>query len=327
MFRRAASPLHGIGLKAKQDISRGTLVLSGQPPAPGSATAHSLRPINLGALWQTCSDLGWLNHSCTPNVEVSESPNPKTFNVHAILNIAEGEELTIAYTSPYQTWGERNEALRFACKCSACNIAPEKLYDSDVQRRLIAFYINILRAFRARHFSHLAYDEVMGATTDSVRSLARDPGVDDAQNVAERMLYDPERFRVTDSCHAHAHDTLAVIHFARFRFRLRNPSMPPRDDLATAIYHRSALGSCLEDCLGYTHPRCVKYRAYMDGLDCPDYQDVQLRLFCPDPAVDACNEYGAERILRRHSNRPRSWPGCWMGLSGITGYWDEWNGR
>ncbi|KAK0280640.1 hypothetical protein LTR54_014459 [Friedmanniomyces endolithicus] len=327
MFRRAASQLHGVGLKAKQDISRGTLILSGQPPAPGSATAHGLRPTNIGALWQTCGDLGWINHSCPPNVEISERPDPKTFNVHAILNIAEGEELTIAYTSPYQTWRERNEALRFACRCSACNIEPEKLYDSDVQRRLTAIYINILRAFRAQHFSHLAHDEVMGPTTDRVRSLERDPGLDNAQNAAQRMLYEPLRYKVNDSIRALAHDTLAVIHVARFRFHLEFPWMPPSNDLATAIYHRSAQSNCLEDCLGYSHPRCAKYRAYMRGPDCPDHQGVRFSLFCPDPAIDACNEYGAERLLRRHSNRPRSWPGGWLGGTGITGHWNEWERR
>ncbi|KAK1060072.1 hypothetical protein LTR33_012999 [Friedmanniomyces endolithicus] len=327
MFRRAASQLHGVGLKAKQDISRGTLILSGQPPAPGSATTHSLRPTNIGALWQTCGDLGWINHSCTPSVEISETPDPKTFIVHAILNIAEGEELTIAYISPYQTWRERNEALRFACKCSACNIEPEKLHDSDLQRRLTAWNINTLRAFRARHFSHLAHDEVMGPTTGIVRSLERDPELGDVQNAAERMLYDPHRFKVNDNYRALAHDTLAVIHFARFRFHLESPSMPPSNDLATAIYHRSAQSNCLEDCLGYSHPRCAKYRAYMRGPGCPDYQGVQFSLFCPDPAIDACNEYGAERLLRRHSNRPRSWPGCWLGGTGITGHWSEWSRR
>ncbi|KAK0786663.1 hypothetical protein LTR91_012720 [Friedmanniomyces endolithicus] len=331
MFGRAASQLHGIGLKAKQDISRGTLILSGQPPAPGSATAHSPRPTNFGALWQTCGDLGWINHSCTPNVEISETPDPKTFNVHAILNIAEGEELTIAYISPYQTWRERNEALRFACKCSACNIEPEKLHNSDLQRRLAGGYINTLRAFRARHFSHLAYHEVMGPTTGRARSLERDPELDDVQNAAERMLYDPRRFRVNTSIRSLAHDTLAVIHFARFRFRScavqGPPSMPAGENLAIAIYHRSAQCNLLEDCLGYSHPRCAKYRAYMRDPDCPDYQGVRFSLFCPDPAIDACNEYGAERLLRRHSNRPRSWPGCWLGGTGITGYWSEWNRR
>ncbi|KAK0248981.1 hypothetical protein LTS09_015863 [Friedmanniomyces endolithicus] len=288
MFRRAASQLHGIGLKAKQDISRGTLILSGQPPAPDSATAHSLRPINFGALWQKCGDLGWLNHSCTPNVEISETPDPKTFNVHAIQNIAEGEELTIAYTSPYQTWRERNEALRFACKCSACNVEPEKLYNSDVQRRLTAFYINILRAFRARHFSHLAHDEVMGPTTDRVRSLERDPGLDNAQNAAQRMLYEPLRCKVNDSIRALAHDTLAVIHFARFRFHLESPSMSPSNDLATAIYHRSAQSNCLEDCLGYSHPRCAKYRAYMRGPGCPDYQGILLLTLATSTELSGC---------------------------------------
>ncbi|TKA72354.1 hypothetical protein B0A55_06759, partial [Friedmanniomyces simplex] len=170
---------------------------------------------NAALLWQTCGDLGWINHSCTPNVEVSETPNPRTFNVYAIRDVARGEELAAAYVSPYQTWTQRDAALPFICQYSICKVVPRERFSSDFDRRLITGCLATLTAFRARNFGHLTEDDVMKPTRNVVRSIKDGVQVQDVQRAAEGMLEASDRVGINDSNLALAHDALAVIHFAR----------------------------------------------------------------------------------------------------------------
>lgn len=63
-----------------------------------------------------------INHSCLPNVQ--NSYDPKGFeNVHAIRDVAAGEELLTSYTSNAQSRKHRRANLRgwgFECQCEAC---------------------------------------------------------------------------------------------------------------------------------------------------------------------------------------------------------------
>ncbi|TKA74193.1 hypothetical protein B0A55_05142 [Friedmanniomyces simplex] len=191
ILQRKATVHESPAQRSQPDISRGTLIVAGQLATrhlSGLTNITTSGSTNAALLWQTCGDLGWINHSCTPNVEVSETPNPRTFNVYAIRDVAMREELAAAYVSPYQTWTQRDAALPFLCQCSICKVVPTELFSSDFDRRLIAGYLATPTAFRARNFGHLAEDDVMKPTRNVIRSIKDGVQVQDVQRAAEGML-------------------------------------------------------------------------------------------------------------------------------------------
>lgn len=67
--------------------------------------------------------LALFNHSCDPNCGIQYMPNAK-IRLVALRDIAAGEELTIAYTKPYERKSVRQATLKknffFTCNCTAC---------------------------------------------------------------------------------------------------------------------------------------------------------------------------------------------------------------
>ncbi|KAF9696110.1 hypothetical protein EKO04_006274 [Ascochyta lentis] len=65
-----------------------------------------------------------LNHDCAPNAQYVLDPNLLTHTVHVTREIPEGEEITIAYTSPLDSTATRRERLadgfHFECRCQRC---------------------------------------------------------------------------------------------------------------------------------------------------------------------------------------------------------------
>lgn len=63
------------------------------------------------------------NHSCLPNTYYSWSDERDEISFHAMVDIPEGEEMTICYGRPFLTLPERELELRiynFYCTCAAC---------------------------------------------------------------------------------------------------------------------------------------------------------------------------------------------------------------
>ena len=65
-----------------------------------------------------------LNHDCAPNAQYVLDPELLTHTVHVTREIPEGEEITIAYTSPLDEVVTRQERLvggfHFECRCQRC---------------------------------------------------------------------------------------------------------------------------------------------------------------------------------------------------------------
>ena len=63
------------------------------------------------------------NHSCLPNVYYSWSEKRNEIVFHSMINIPDGEEMTICYGFPFLACLERHSELRFYnfwCRCPAC---------------------------------------------------------------------------------------------------------------------------------------------------------------------------------------------------------------
>ncbi|CAG8954290.1 hypothetical protein HYFRA_00005911 [Hymenoscyphus fraxineus] len=70
-----------------------------------------------------------LNHDCAPNAQYYVDSETLTLYVKAVRPIAEDEEITISYTSPFQKAAARQEhlhqAFHFTCSCNLCTTSEE----------------------------------------------------------------------------------------------------------------------------------------------------------------------------------------------------------
>ncbi|KAF2232256.1 SET domain-containing protein [Viridothelium virens] len=108
----------------------------GSSPDPNGAAAQLERSIyttyqtncvdisknhqSASAIFETVSRI---NHSCVPNCHFTWNSILQMLTVHAVRDIAEGEELCVAYCELAQTKSHRAETLSrygFVCDCSAC---------------------------------------------------------------------------------------------------------------------------------------------------------------------------------------------------------------
>ena len=66
------------------------------------------------------------NHSCLPNTYYSWSDTRHEIAFHSMVDVLQGEELTICYGRPFRTRLERRSELRiynFCCRCPACDVS------------------------------------------------------------------------------------------------------------------------------------------------------------------------------------------------------------
>ncbi|KAF7315054.1 SET domain-containing protein [Mycena indigotica] len=81
-----------------------------------------------------CDDISRVNHSCSPNTSTKFDKHSFSFSLFACRDIAEGEELTVAYCILSDGEGARAEKLLpygIACKCLSC---ADTTGESDVRR-------------------------------------------------------------------------------------------------------------------------------------------------------------------------------------------------
>lgn len=76
-----------------------------------------------------------INHSCIQNAQHTWNENLNEITIHAIRDIAEGEEITIFYLSGRQNRAARHEAtqkdFRFICSCCLCSLPYNERVLSD----------------------------------------------------------------------------------------------------------------------------------------------------------------------------------------------------
>ncbi|KAI1357914.1 hypothetical protein F5Y08DRAFT_333530 [Xylaria arbuscula] len=80
-----------------------------------------------------------INHACDNNAQKNWNEAIKRHTVHAMRDIDQGEEITIAYLAPLKPRQVRQEALKkkfgFICVCRLCSLPPDQSQESD--RRLM----------------------------------------------------------------------------------------------------------------------------------------------------------------------------------------------
>ncbi|ERS96590.1 hypothetical protein HMPREF1624_06797 [Sporothrix schenckii ATCC 58251] len=86
-------------------------------------------------------DVSRLNHACQPNCAYFFDPVTLSHSVYAVVDIMQGEELTVAYIDPIQVRADRQTKLHrhwgFGCTCARCTLPPHRLAESDDRVRSI----------------------------------------------------------------------------------------------------------------------------------------------------------------------------------------------
>uniref|UniRef100_A0A0G4HKK8 SET domain-containing protein n=1 Tax=Chromera velia CCMP2878 TaxID=1169474 RepID=A0A0G4HKK8_9ALVE len=79
-----------------------------------------------------------LNHSCRANCCTVWNELSNRLEVYALKRVEQGEELTIEYTGPFETFKSRQTTLMtnwgFRCECELCKCTPEERRKSDGNR-------------------------------------------------------------------------------------------------------------------------------------------------------------------------------------------------
>ncbi|KAJ7367644.1 hypothetical protein DFH08DRAFT_3129 [Mycena albidolilacea] len=88
-----------------------------------------------------CRDVSRINHSCTPNVELTWDPTSFTVLIHSNTRISKGEELFRPYRNILEPRSERMELLYqiydFKCACPSCSLPDDESAKSDTFRRFL----------------------------------------------------------------------------------------------------------------------------------------------------------------------------------------------
>ncbi|KAL8798825.1 MAG: hypothetical protein Q9182_006369 [Xanthomendoza sp. 2 TL-2023] len=132
-----------------------------------------------------CLDLGRINHSCLPNVFPSWNNHKGRVTVHAMQNIAKGQEILMAHISVCQSRAERRwellERWQFICQCRACSLSSAFWKASDGRRERLQELVKLLE-----WYSELAppqikeqYPEASKAVRE-MKDLPAEEGIDDA---------------------------------------------------------------------------------------------------------------------------------------------------
>ena len=173
----AASPRKGLGVFASLPLTKGSLILSDTPilkiekPYSNHFILKHFEALPLPTRFQytslscpdrsddvsatdvvrifdaNCFNIGThsavfftatrFNHSCLPNTYYSWNAPHNKIELHAMVDVPRGEELTICYCHPFLTRQERIAELRmynFRCTCPACDISTPFGQESEVRR-------------------------------------------------------------------------------------------------------------------------------------------------------------------------------------------------
>ena len=87
-------------------------------------------------------DASRINHACAPNAQNTWNATLDKLTVHAVKDVAEGEEITISYLDGTGTHAARqrklSDAFGFACTCGTCSLPALARQSSDAAQSEIA---------------------------------------------------------------------------------------------------------------------------------------------------------------------------------------------
>ncbi|KAK5745788.1 hypothetical protein LTR17_001290 [Elasticomyces elasticus] len=165
-----ASPLHGQGLFATEDIKRGQLVRF--LTLTNLQVHHLIQNTDKIPVWPFVGPLMHINHGCTPNVEISLILNTtQTANVYAIRTIKSGEELTTGYCDVLQRRELRWRELGFKCLCDTCKLEGSAFNTSEGRRARLDAAVRESHTFRDHHYPDLLDDDPMILASHTLQAI------------------------------------------------------------------------------------------------------------------------------------------------------------
>ena len=141
VFARAVDRLLPAQRAAFYDLSQSELVYGTRKTAEGVWRSNAFPTVEhddgrteAAVFAQVCR----LNHACAPNAHVAWSMSRAEQTVHAIREIAAGDEITVSYAAPGTECAARRLHLRntfgFECDCSLCALTGAEMQASDVRQ-------------------------------------------------------------------------------------------------------------------------------------------------------------------------------------------------
>ena len=113
-----------------------------------------------------------INHACCPNAHICWSKALAKQTVHAVHEIAAGDEITVSYAEPGSVCAARRSHLRntfgFDCTCVLCALTGEALRASDARQRRLAALVALLAVPHARR---AAGTKTVDLVTEKLRLL------------------------------------------------------------------------------------------------------------------------------------------------------------
>ncbi|KAF7297875.1 Aldehyde dehydrogenase [Mycena chlorophos] len=126
----------------------------------------------IGMYTAVCDVVARLNHSCSPNTQPKFNRTMFAFEVYAVREVAEGEELTFQYFDALVPAEERAEMCTpyaFKCSCAACT---EPTRESDARRAEIASFMPSVSAWSTN--PALADDWLVDRCLEQLEMLERE---------------------------------------------------------------------------------------------------------------------------------------------------------
>ncbi|WVQ80998.1 hypothetical protein IAT38_003105 [Cryptococcus sp. DSM 104549] len=154
MFKIADVPGKGKGVVATRFIPRGkeimaekpfvtlSVLMSFQADAVARETGYfqtngisMLERFQIGMFEHVCR----LNHSCAPHAQYFWDNDRAVEVVHAVVDIASGQEILVFYIEPSALFSSRQASIQkgfdFACSCNLCSVSVEERTKGDNNRR------------------------------------------------------------------------------------------------------------------------------------------------------------------------------------------------
>ncbi len=99
---------------------------------------HGTNNVVAGDKTVVCAEFSRFNHSCVPNAHHQWNANIGAVTVHAVQDIAVGEEFLIPYIALCRDRATRTADLGFQCICAACDASTEFGKASEERRKSLA---------------------------------------------------------------------------------------------------------------------------------------------------------------------------------------------
>lgn len=127
-----------IGVLRVNGITLDTTVLAGRPT---SRTTETVNVVNINDGLESVEDFGIfyhvsrINHDCLANTYTSWNDKTERYVIHALRDMAKGEEITMEYLKLYLPRRERQAFLRreygFDCACHVCTLSRQQSREHD----------------------------------------------------------------------------------------------------------------------------------------------------------------------------------------------------